>query len=140
VRLGLHKDAKADLISKVPLFAGLSKKQLSQVAQIADEIDLPKGRVLIREGDRGREFFVLLEGEVEILQGGERIRTMRDGDFFGEVALISDVPRVATVTALTPLRVLVIRDREFEALVEDTPQIALKVLQAVAERLPSDDH
>jgi CRP-like cAMP-binding protein len=140
VRLGLHRDAKVDLISKVPLFAGLSKKQLAQVASIADEVDLPKGRVLIREGDRGREFFVLVEGEVEVTMKGKKVRTMRGGEFFGEVALISDVPRVATVTALTPLRVLVIRDREFEALVEDTPQIALKVLQAVAERLPADDH
>ena len=135
---GLRRDAKAKLISKVPLFAGLSKQQLGRVASIADEIDLPKGKVLMREGDRGREFFVLLEGEAEVRRKGRKLATRRAGEFFGEIALLSDLPRVATVTATTPVRALVIRDSEFRGLLSRTPQIALKVLQAIAERLPAD--
>src|SRR5437867_3081029 len=136
--LGLRRDAKVKLISKVPLFAGLSKQQLGRVASIADEIDLPKGKVLMREGDRGREFFVLLEGEAEVRRKGRKLATRRAGEFFGEIALLSDLPRVATVTATTPVRALVIRDSEFRGLLSRTPQIAVKVLQAVAERIPAD--
>ena len=135
---GLRRDAKAKLISKVPLFAGLSKQQLGRVASIADEIDLPKGKVLMREGDRGREFFVLLEGEAEVRRKGRKLATRRKGEFLGEIALLSDLPRVATVTAVTPVRALVIRDSEFRGLLSRTPQIAVKVLQAVAERIPAD--
>ena len=136
--LRLHRDAKAKLIASVPLFAGLSKRQLAQVVSIADEVDLQRGKVLTREGERGREFFVLLEGEAEVRRKGKKLATRRGGEFFGEIALVSDRPRVATVTATTPVRALVIRDKEFRALVQRTPQIALKVLQAVAERLPAD--
>ncbi len=133
----LRKDAKIELIAKVPLFAGLAKQQLTRVASIADEIDLPEGKVLTRQGERGREFFILLEGEAEVRRSGRKLATRRAGEFFGEIALISDIPRVATVTATTPVRALVIRDREFRALLERTPAIALDVLTAVAERLPT---
>lgn len=134
---GLRKDAKVELISKVPLFGGLGKQQLAQVASIADEIDLPAGKALTREGERGREFFIVLEGEVEVHRNGRKLSTRGAGEFFGEIALISDIPRTATVTATTPVRALVIRDREFRALVEQMPSIALSVLSAVAERLPT---
>ncbi|MDQ3532912.1 MAG: cyclic nucleotide-binding domain-containing protein [Actinomycetota bacterium] len=133
----LRKDAKIELIAKVPLFAGLAKQQLTRVASIADEIDLPEGKILTRQGERGREFFILLEGEAEVRRNGRKLATRRAGEFFGEIALISDIPRVATVTATTPVRALVIRDREFRALLERTPAIALDVLTAVAERLPT---
>jgi len=134
---GLRKDAKIDLIRKVPLFAGLAKRQLAQVASIADEIDLPQGKVLTREGERGREFFILLEGEAEVQRKGRKLATRRAGEFFGEIALVSNTPRVATVTTTTPVHALVIRDVEFQALVARTPEIALKVLEKVAERLPT---
>ena len=137
--LGLRKNAKVDLLSKVPLFAGLSKSQLGQLATVADEIDFPAGKVLIHEGDSGREFFVVLEGEAEIRRKGRKLETQRKGDFFGEIALVSKVPRVATVTAVTPMRVLVIRGQEFDALLKRVPVIALRVLEAVADRLPRAD-
>jgi CRP-like cAMP-binding protein len=133
VRLG--KNAKVELIKRAPLFAHCSKKELAEVASIADELDLPEGRQLIREGQRGREFFVLLEGEAEVTQNGKRIATMRGGDFFGEIALISDAPRTATVTSTTPVRVLVVTDRAFRSLLDHVPAIQLKVLKALAERL-----
>src|SRR5437868_11332436 len=122
--MGLRKDAKVKAISKVPLFAGLSKQQLGQVASIADEIDLRQGKVLTREGERGREFFVLLQGEAEVRRKGKKLATRRAGEFFGEIALVSDLPRIATVTTTTPVRALVIRDTEFRGLLGRTPQIA----------------
>ena len=134
----LRKDAKVELISRVPLFAGCSKGELGKIASIADEVDLPEGKTLIREGAVGREFFVLLEGRAGISRKGRSVDTAEKGDFFGEVALVSDAPRNATVTALTPLRVLVITDRDFRHLLKDSPSIQLKVLQALAQRLPPD--
>lgn len=131
----LHKDAKVDLISHVPLFAHCSKKELRAIASLADELDLPEGKVLIKEGDRGREFFVLLEGRADVQRKGKSIDTLRNGDFFGEVALVSDAPRNATITAQTPLRVLVIVDRDFKRLLTDAPEIQRKVLVALADRL-----
>jgi CRP-like cAMP-binding protein len=129
---------KADLIARVPLFADLSKSELGQVASLADEIDLPADKVLIREGDRGREFFVLLEGEAEVTRKGKKLATRGSGEFFGEIALVSSLPRIATVKTRTPARALVIRDVDFRALLRRTPTIAVKVLEAVADRLPPD--
>jgi CRP-like cAMP-binding protein len=134
----VHSATKVDLIARVPLFAGLSKRELGQVASIADEIDLPADKVLIREGERGREFFVLLEGEAEVARKGKKLATRRAGEFFGEIALVSNLPRIATVKTREPVRALVIRDGDFRALLQRTPAIAVKVLQAVADRLPPD--
>jgi CRP-like cAMP-binding protein len=136
--LGMRKDTKVAMIKNVPLFAPLGKGQLAQVASIADEANLPEGKELTRQGERGREFFVLLDGEVEVQRDGKKIAKIMPGDFFGEIALISDRPRNATVTATKPLRVLVIRDTDFRSMLLRTPQIALKLLQALADRLPPD--
>jgi CRP-like cAMP-binding protein len=133
--VALRKDAKVDLIRNVPLFAQCSRKELAEVASIADEIDLPAGRDLIREGERGREFFVLLDGTVDVRKDGRRIRELGAGDFFGEIALVSDAPRTATVTTTSPARALVVTDRSFRALLRHSPSIQLKVLQALADRI-----
>ena len=134
--LGIRKNAKVALISGVPLFHGLSSSDLGSIASIADEVDVRKDKVLIREGERGREFFILLDGEAEVRSKGRKLATRGNGDFVGEIALVSNVPRTATVTATTPVRALVIRDVEFRALLRGKPEIALKVLQTVADRLP----
>jgi CRP/FNR family transcriptional regulator, cyclic AMP receptor protein len=133
--VALRKDAKVELIRRVPLFAQCSKRELTEVAGIADEIDIPAGKELIREGDRGREFFVLLEGSADVRVKGRRRSTIEAGDFFGEIALVADTPRTATVTSTSPGRALVITARAFRHLLERSPQIQLKVLQALAERL-----
>jgi CRP-like cAMP-binding protein len=134
--LGLRKDAKIELMKKVPLFASLGNAQLAQVASIADEIRLPEGKVLTREGEPGREFFILIDGEVEVRRKGRKVATMVPGEFFGELALVSNRPRTATATASKPVRVLVVKDTSFRSVLLRTPQIALKVLQAAVERLP----
>jgi CRP/FNR family transcriptional regulator, cyclic AMP receptor protein len=133
MRLG--KSSKAAAISRVPLFSRCSKRQLNEIAMLADEIDLPAGRTLTREGSRGREFFVILEGSAEVRRNGQLIGSLCGGDFLGEVALVTDVPRTATVTTTTPVHVLVVATREFRQLLRTSPEIQGKVLEAVAERL-----
>ena len=130
-----RKDMKIEAIKHVPLFATLSKRELAAVAAIADEIDLADGTELIREGDRGREFFVLLEGSADVRKGNRKIRSLGGGDFFGEIALVAHTPRTATVVARSPIRALVITDRAFKSLLEKMPEVQAKVLQALAERL-----
>jgi CRP/FNR family transcriptional regulator, cyclic AMP receptor protein len=131
----LHRNQKVELIRKVPLFAHCSKRELDRIAQIADEIDLREGKEMTRQGARGREFFVLLEGDADVMKDGSRINTLGAGDFFGEIALVSDTPRTATVTATSPVRALVITDRSFKRLMQDMPKIQAKVLSALAERV-----
>jgi len=136
MRLG--KDGKVELIRKVPLFSKLSKKELEQVAHIADELDLPNGKLMAEEGDRGREFFVLLEGEADVTKGDKSINTMREGDFFGEIALVTQMPRTASVRATTDVRVLVVTERDFGALLKHSPEVSRGVAEALAERVAPD--
>lgn len=136
MRLG--KSSKIDLLKRVPLFSGCTKKELQALATIADEIDLRDKATLTREGQPGREFFVLIEGTVDVIQGSEKVAELGDGDWFGEIALLAKVPRTATVTATSPVRVLVITDRAFRQVVETTPSIAVKMLERVGERLAHD--
>jgi len=133
MRLG--KDAKVELLKKVPLFSKLDKEGLQHVAHIADEIDLPAGKEMATEGDRGREFFVLLKGEAEVTKGGRQINTMNEGDFFGEIALVTKMPRTATVTAKGDVDVLVITERAFDELLKNEPAIGRAVAEALAERV-----
>ena len=88
----------------------------------------------LSEGDSGREFFVLVEGVAEVRRKGRKVSTMKPGDFFGEIALVSDRPRTATVTVAAPGRVLVMTDRAFRELMQRMPSIQLKVLAAVVDR------
>ncbi len=134
----LRRDSKIDLLKRVPLFEGCSKNDLSRIAMVADEIDFRPGKALIKEGSRGSEFFILVSGNAEITRKGRKLDTAGPGDFFGEMSLLSDQPRNATVTTTSPVDALVVTARSFKTLVEDNPLIALKVMRAVAERLPAD--
>lgn len=134
----MPRDAKVEYMRKVPLFAKLKGKTLQEVAGIADEIDLPKGKELARQGDRGREFFIILDGEAEVRKDGRRVNTLGKGEFFGEIALVTKMPRTASVTTSTPVRALVITDRDFSALIKRAPEVSVSVLEALGERLASD--
>ena len=101
-------------------------------------VRLGDGATLIREGERGREFIVIAEGTVKVTRNGKELRELGAGEFIGEIALVADVPRTATVTATSPVRLLVVTDRAFRGLLEQMPSIAKKVLQSLGERLHSD--
>lgn len=133
MQLGHH--SKTDLIKRVPLFSAASKQELAKIASIADEIDLPEGKTLIREGDAGREFFVLVDGSADVERSGKKVASLGAGDFFGEISLIAKTPRNATITTTSPVRALVITDRAFRQLLDSSPDIAIGVLTALAERL-----
>jgi CRP/FNR family transcriptional regulator, cyclic AMP receptor protein len=126
----LRRNEKAEWIKRAPLFANLSKRDLGEVAQVADEIDLREGKEMTRQGAPGRE--------ADVRKNGRRINQLGPGDFFGEIALVSDTPRTATVTATSPVHALVITDRSFRRLLKEHPAIQSKVLAAVAARLKDD--
>lgn len=133
--MALRRDAKADLLQKVPLFAGCSKGELRKLASIADEIDLREGTVLTREGRTAHEFFVLVEGTVRITKNNRKLADLGPGDWLGEIALLTKAPRTATATATSPVVALVIVDRDFRRVLTEIPSIAVKVLGCVAERV-----
>lgn len=136
----LRKNAKVELIKRVPLFAECSRKDLNEIAGIADEIDLREGKELTTEGRPGREFFILIEGEADVKKRSRRVNTLGPGDFFGEIALVTQRPRTATVVATAPVRALVITDRSFRSLLEHQPAIQGKVMSALAARLGPDEN
>ena len=127
-----------ELLKGVPLFANCSKSDLGRIAVLADEVDVDVGRTLIREGTRGREFFVVVEGALRVTRDGKKLGDLGAGAFVGEMALVADLPRTATVTASTPVRLLVLTKGGFLDLLTQSPSIATKVLQSLGERLHSD--
>jgi CRP/FNR family cyclic AMP-dependent transcriptional regulator len=131
----LRKDAKVDLLRRIPLFSQCSRRDLGAISSIADEIDLKEGKELTREGRLGREFFVLIDGSADVRKKNRKVATLKGGDFFGEIALVHHAPRTATVTATSPVRALVIMERDFKRLLAEQPEIQRKVLVALAERL-----
>jgi CRP-like cAMP-binding protein len=128
-------DQKLELLKRTPLLAGLSKHDIEEVGRLTDEIDVRAGRVLMKEGDPGREFFVIIDGQVDIARGGQHLRTMGAGEFLGDIALVVERPRTATATAITDCRLLVLDHREFHSLMEQFPSIRISVLESVALRL-----
>ena len=131
----LRKDAKTELLKRAPLFADCSKQELSLISGIADEIDLKEGKELTRQGAPGREFFVLIEGTADVVKDGTKVNSLEGGDFFGEIALVHQAPRTATVMATSPVRALVITERNFRRLLDSSPEIQRKVMVALADRL-----
>ena len=128
-----------ELLARVPLFKDLSKKQLEQVSHLATRIDAAPGKVLTREGEAGREFILILEGDVEVRRGDEVIATRGAGDYIGEIALLEHLPRTATVVASTPVVIDVIGQREFATLLEDEPAIGECIKAVAAERLAENE-
>jgi CRP-like cAMP-binding protein len=135
----LHRDRKVELIASVPLFSRCSKRQLRSVAALADEIERPAGRVLAKEGTFGSEFFVIVDGAAEVRKGSTRLALLGAGDFFGEIALVTRAPRTATVTLIEPSTLLVMAERDFDALLKDEPEIQGRILQALGDRLAEVD-
>jgi CRP/FNR family transcriptional regulator, cyclic AMP receptor protein len=140
VRL-FKQDVKIEALRRTPLFEGLSRKELTQLARVSEDMEIPEGQVLTKEGELGHEFFVIVEGEVDVTRKGRHLGKRGGGDFIGEIALIEQVPRVATVKATTPLRVFVLTSTDFHHLLEESPTVERKVLRALAKRIVvlSDD-
>jgi CRP/FNR family cyclic AMP-dependent transcriptional regulator len=129
------QDTKVKSLREAPLFEGLSKKELTELARRSEDLELDAGTVLCKEGEIGQEFFVIVEGEVDVKRKGRRLGTRGAGDFIGEIALLEDMERTATVTAKTPLRVFVLTRPTFQHLVNENPGVERKVMRTLARRL-----
>ena len=133
-------DKKVDHLADTWLFSTLSRKELSRLARSCDEVEIEAGRVLTKEGDYGREFFLIRDGQASVKRRGRKIATLKGGQYFGELSLLSRLPRNATITADTDMDLLVMGQREFSAALEDVPSIAHKMLEAMAKRLSESDN
>jgi CRP/FNR family transcriptional regulator, cyclic AMP receptor protein len=129
------QDKKIESLRRAPLFSDLSRKELVQLARLTDDVEVAAGKVLCEEGETGREFFVLVEGEVDVARKGRRVSTLGAGDFVGEISLFDQTPRTATVTAKTPLRFFVLTPKDFQQVLDDNPSVERKVLRALARRV-----
>jgi CRP-like cAMP-binding protein len=136
--MALRSNAKLDLLARVPLFAGCSKQDLKTISALAEETDLRDGKRFITEGEVASEFFVLVEGTAKVTRRGRRVGELGPGEWAGEMALLTDAPRSATVTATSPLVVLVITRGAFNRLLGEHPRIAQKLLATLAARLAKD--
>ncbi len=129
------KNGYLDHLASVPLFAACSRKELQRIARASDQTDLEAGRVLTRQGETGRECFVIVEGEAKVERNGRKIATLGPGSCIGELSLLDKGPRTATVTALSPLTVLVLGPREFSGVLEEVPGLSHKLLAALATKV-----
>ncbi len=128
-------DTKADALAACPFFEGLSRNELLEIAKVTEDLEVEAGKALTREGQSGSEFFVIVDGEVSVTKDGQEIRTLGPGDFFGEIALLEDTPRTATVTAKTPLRFFVLTRQAFRSMLAHQPELEEKVVEALEERV-----
>jgi len=126
-------------LAEVPLFRACSSKARSTVARRAKERRVGAGEVVINEGETGNEFFVIMDGQAQVRRGGKKVATLGPGQFFGDLAVLDKAPRNATVTAETPMALLVLGQREFSALIEEVPGFAHKLLAGLAHRLREAD-
>jgi CRP/FNR family transcriptional regulator, cyclic AMP receptor protein len=128
-------DSRVETLKSVPLFAECDDKQLAFIATQVDDVDFVAGKDLCREGAGGGEFFIILSGTAEVRRQGRHLRELGPGDFFGEIALLDGGPRTATVTALSPMRCLVLSRGQFHNVIRQNALIAVSVLQTLGERL-----
>jgi CRP-like cAMP-binding protein len=128
-------DGKIEALRSVSLFSDLRQRDLEQVAQLADEVDLPAGHVLMREGENGSQMFIIASGEARVEHGGRQIAVLGPGAVLGEMALVAEGPRVATATLTKPAHLFVLAHREFHSLMETQPSVRDCVLNEVARRL-----
>ena len=129
------RESYLEHLAKVPMFSACPKRELQQLARAAEEITIDPGTEIIRQGDRAHEFFVIAEGKAKVTRNGVDIAALGPGDFFGELALLDRTSRDATVTALTPMEVILLGQREFSAVLANSPSMAHKLMVGMARRL-----
>ena len=134
-----RKDVKLEHLGRTWLFSTCTKKELGLIGRASDEVAVDSGRLLCEEGKPGLEFFLILEGRAAVSRAGRKVTTLRPGQYFGELSLLSRKPRNATVTSETPMELLVLDQRQFDGLMDQVPTLAHKLLMAMAERLREAD-
>jgi CRP-like cAMP-binding protein len=135
----MARDSKLEQLSQVRLFSAFNKKELGLIARASDEISVTAGKELVKEGTPGHEFFLILDGECSVRREGRHIATLKEGAYFGELALLDHAPRNATVVAETDTSLLVLGQREFNGVLDEVPVLAHKMLTIMAGRVREAD-
>lgn len=128
-----------DHLGNVPLFQGLSKRDLQRVAKVSEEVQVDAGRVLVDQGRTGHEFFLILDGQASVRKNSRKTAELGPGQYFGEMALLDRGPRSASVVAETPMTLLILGQREFSGVLDEVPSMAHKMLATMAGRLRDAD-
>jgi CRP-like cAMP-binding protein len=131
-------DPKLKALGHVPLFAHCSRKELEFIAREGDEVEMPTGKTLTREGRPGDTFYILLEGEADVKIGGKTRRVLKAGDFFGEISMVDRGLATATVVTRTDARLFVMSHAQFRDAIKSSDALMVKVLRAMGERLRAD--
>lgn len=135
--LGRHD---VDMLTRVPLFAGLSRRDLRRLAEHADVVSFRPREAIVQAGRPGGTFYVVLQGEANVVLNDRTIGNLRPGDFFGEISLLDGGPRTASVVADTPVTAIRIFKRSFDRVISEEPTVAAKILAVVAKRLRQAEH
>lgn len=131
----ISQDDKIDRLEDVGLLAGCSRRQLRAIARISEVIEVPAATVLARAGTPGEEFFLILDGSARVEVSARKRSRLAPGQYFGEMSLLDGGPRSASVTAETPLRLLVIKRRDFTTLLKEAPELTQSLLATLSQRL-----
>jgi CRP-like cAMP-binding protein len=134
-----RRDGYIEHLQRVPLFSACSRDELRKVSRRTTDIPIAEGHTLVNEGDRGLEFFVIVGGRAKVSRRGRKVGELGPGDFFGELALLIDAPRNATVTALTPMEAIVLSRKEFDAALAEAPRMTRRIMAGMASRLAEYD-
>jgi CRP/FNR family cyclic AMP-dependent transcriptional regulator len=132
-------DPKLERLAEIPLFRGSTTSQLRAVAKLTTEIEAPRGTVLCREGEVGRQCFVIRQGRARVTIGGDEVATIGPGDVLGELSLLDGQPRVATVTAVSEMHLVVLSRTEFHELLAESPAVSRRIIEALGARLRAAD-
>lgn len=130
-----RRDARLEELRELDIFSACTPRQLELVGKVADEVHLPAGTTLMREGKPGHECFILIDGRAKVSIRGHKMATLHSGDIVGEMALIEQEPRSATVVTTTPVRALALTPQAFAAILDNAPAVARRVLRLMARRL-----
>ena len=135
----MRNSSRVNALKSVPLFAAFADKELEAVAKVIEVVDVPAGEVLVKQGARGHEFYVISEGAADVIQDGKTVATLKPGDFFGELAVLDPQPRTATVAMTAAGQVMILSEREFFSLLASAPTLSRKLLIGLARRLHAEN-
>ena len=127
--------SKAAMLARVPLFSQCTPRELAHIARLGSSLRVPAGHAVIEEGGPGDAFYVIEKGNAEVSIGGEKIGSLGAGDFLGELALLDDLPRTATVTSTEPTTLFMIESRDFAKFLDESAKVVIKMLATLTERI-----
>ena len=135
----MARDSKLEHLSQVRLFSACNKKELALLGKASDEVTVPEGKEVVTQGTPGHEFFLILDGQANVVRDGRKVATLGPGQYFGEMALLDKGPRTASIVTDKETTLLVLGQREFSGVLDEVPALAHKMLTTMAARLREAD-